>query len=124
LKAVILNREENAASMLKRQIMMLGSAHETVIFPNPDNVLQHLERNRINAVFFDIDGETDWQSVCEMVKYMDESIKLVLMSRNPLNAVKAFEAGASDFLPKPVERERLAKTIDRFVETDDAQTYL
>ena len=115
MKAVILIREGNAASLLKCQIMMLGSTHETVAFPDPGNALQYLERKPVDAVFIDIDGETDWQRVCGMVKYMDEKINLVLLSRNPLNAVKAFEAGASDFLTKPVKQARLAKAIDRFV---------
>ena len=117
MKAIILIREKTAACLLESQIQMLGNMHETVAFPDTGKALQYLEENPANAVFLDVDEETDWQSFCGKVKYADKKTELVLLSGNPLNAVKAFEAGAFDFLPKPVERERLAKAIDRFVLT-------
>jgi len=114
LKAVILIQERKAACLLESQIQMLGNMHETVAFPDSRKALQYLEENPADAVFLDVDEETDWQSFCGKVKYADKRIELVLLSGNPLNAVKAFDAGAFDFLPKPVEPERLAKAIDRF----------
>lgn len=114
LKALILIRDENAACSLESKIRTLGNAYETVAFHNPGKVLQYLEWHPADAVFLDVDEETDWQSFCGKVKYADKRIELVLLSGNPLNAVKAYEAGAFDFLPKPVEPERLAKAIDRF----------
>ncbi len=114
MKAVIIIREKMVACLLGSQIQMLGNMHETVAFHNSGKALQYLEGNPADAVFLDVDEETDWQSFCGKVKYADKKIELVLLSGNPLNAVKAFEAGAFDFLPKPVEPERLAKTIDRF----------
>ena len=114
LKTLILIRDENAACALESQIRTLGNAYETVAFSDSGKALQYLEENLADAVFLDIDGETDWQSFCGKVKYADEKIELILLSGNPFNAVKAFEAGAFDFLPKPVEPERLAKAIDRF----------
>ncbi len=116
MKAFILIQDENAADFLRNQMQMLGNTDKAVAIRDPARVLRYLERHPTDAVFMDIDGETDWQSVCEMVKYTDQRIKLVLLSSNPLNAVKAFEAGASDFLPKPVEQSRLAKAIERFVQ--------
>lgn len=115
MKAVILMRDVNDARLLERQIQILGTAAETVVIPEPGRFLRYFEEHLADAVFFDIDGEVDWLSICEMVKCVDSRICLVLLSGNPLNAVRAFEAGASDFLSKPVEPERLAKAINRCV---------
>lgn len=115
MKAIILIRENKEACLLGNQIQRLGNMHETIAFPDTGKALQYLEGSSADAVFLDVDGEPDWQSFCGRVKYADKKIELVLLSGNPLNAVKAFEAGALDFLPKPVEPERLAKAIDRFV---------
>lgn len=117
MKAVILIRDGNAARLLERQILELGNADETTVIADPGKALQYLEQYPADMVFLDIDGEADWQGVCGMVEYADRRISLVLLSGNPLNAVKAFEAGASDFLFKPVERERLAKAIGRGART-------
>jgi len=117
LKAVILFRDEEAARLLERKIQTLGNAGDTVVFPDPGKALQYLEQYPADMVFLDIDEGADWQSVCGMVKYVDRRISLVLLSGSPLNAVKAFEAGASDFLQKPVEREKLERAINRCART-------
>lgn len=117
MKAVILFRDEDAAQLLEQQIQSLESVGDTVVFPDSGIALQYLEQHPADMVFFDIDGEADWQSVCRMAKYADRRISLVLLSGNPLNAVRAYEAGASDFLSKPVERERLAKALGRCART-------
>lgn len=117
MKAVILIRDGNVGQLLERQIRALESSNETIVIPDPGKVLHYLEAHPADTVFLDIDGEADWQSVCGIVKYTDNRINLVLLSGNPLNAVKAFEAGASDFLCKPVERERLAKALERCART-------
>jgi DNA-binding LytR/AlgR family response regulator len=114
LKAVIFIRNGATARKFKRQICTLGNAADDIIvFPDPGQALRYLEKFPADAVFLDIDDAADWQNVCERVKYADRRIRLVLLSGNPLNAVKAFEAGASGFLLKPVEAERLAKMLGR-----------
>lgn len=113
MKAVILFRDEDAARLLEREIQALGNAGDTVVFPDPGKALLYLEQYPADMVFLDIDDGADWQSLCGMVKFADRGIYLVLLSGSPLNAVKAFEAGASDFLSKPVDRERLKRAIKR-----------
>lgn len=113
MKAIILIRDENAARLFERQIQALGNFCDTVVIPDSDRVLQYLEEQPTDAVFLDVDGESDWQSICRKVKFADKRISLVLLSVSPLNAVKAFEAGASDYLPKPVEREKLERALGR-----------
>ncbi len=110
---LVLIRDENDARLFERQMQTLVNAEEIVIIPDTDKALQYLEAHPADAVFIDIDGESDWQNICGMVKYADRTTSLVLLSSNPLNAVKAFEAGASDFLPKPVEWKRLVKALGR-----------
>ena len=117
MKAVILIRDGNAERLFERQISALGNTVDTVVIPEPSKILQYLEQHPVDMVFIDIDDEASWQGVCGMVKYTDKKICLVLLSGNPLNAVKAFEAGASDFLSKPVERERLESAISRCRQT-------
>ena len=113
MKVVILIRNENTARLVERQINALGNAVDTVVIPDSGMILRYLEHHTTDMVFLDIDGEADWQNVCGMVKYADKKIGLVLISGNPLNAVKAFEAEASDFLSKPIKQERLEIAIRR-----------
>lgn len=113
MTAVILIRDGQIARLLERQLKALRSDCAVVILKEPGKALRHLEDTPADAVFLDIDGEADWQGVCGMVKVAARNTSLVLLSDDSLNAVKAFEAGAADFITKPVEHKRLEQAVLR-----------
>ncbi len=51
-----------------------------------------------------------------------ESFQTIVVSANTDRAIEAFEYGVLDFVPKPVDRERLEKALDRFIDRGGSQT--
>lgn len=117
MKTIVLSRNDKTAEAIGKQLTSAGIADkdEIVTLSDAGGNLSFFEQHPADIVFLDIDdNQTDWQSLCGMVKYTDSRIWLVLISGNPYAAVKAFEAGASDFLFKPVGQDQIERTIKKW----------
>lgn len=115
MKVVVLTQNEDLAYRIERQVKTLSAVDSIAVITDLCKILLYFEKNSADAVLFDIDEEqTDWTDICSRIKYADKKIWLVLLGSNPYNAVQAFEAGASDFLFKPVGTEQLERTISKW----------
>lgn len=72
-----------------------------------------LQRTRPDVVFLDI--RLGHESGFDLLDDVDTATAVVFVTAYDAHAVRAFEAGALDYLMKPVEPERLARTIERLM---------
>ena len=73
-----------------------------------------LEMNYVEVVFLGITGNgNSWEEQCEMIKMIDKATKIVLISDKQIDAVKAFELEATDFLLEPITEKRLEVSLQR-----------
>lgn len=81
---------------------------------NGREAVEHFEAQKPDVCFLDV--HMPGLSGVEAARYIGRRAQLVFVTAFDRYAVKAFEAGALDYLVKPVESSRLAETVLRLKE--------
>lgn len=110
-KTLIIEDEELARQRLKR----LLSSHECIELigeaVNGAEGLQLIEELNPDLIFLDI--EMPVLNGFEMLSRLKKPVKVIFTTAYDQYAVKAFEEESIDYLLKPIEAERLSKTITK-----------
>ena len=122
MRILIVEDEEVAAERLKRMLRDLlgGEIDSMKSMETIEPSVFYLEDNPVDLVFLDLDlnGEDGF----ELFKSAAAgSFHTIIVSANSHLAVQAFEYGVLDFVPKPLNRERLALALERFRKGDGAR---
>jgi len=119
-KTIIIEDEQLARQRLKR---ILANYDEIEIIAEAENGLQGLElinKHQPDLIFLDI--EMPILNGFEMLaKLSDHQPKVVFTTAYDQYAIKAFDEGSIDYLLKPIELERLDKTIHKLKQTNLAK---
>jgi two-component system LytT family response regulator len=114
LKVVIIDDEKAMHLIMKRmlakvyEIEIVGSFHETTA------AFSYLTNHDVDLIFLDISMPRE--SGLEFAKRLREGgnrIKLVFVTSYKEYAPAAFDVHAYDYIVKPVEQDRLHKTVQR-----------
>jgi len=113
MRALIVDDEPLARSELER---LLGETQQFEIVgrcANAVEALHAIREARPDVLFLDV--QMPGVSGLELLGMIDDDLKpdVVFVSAHEEFALQAFEESALDYLLKPVERERLAKTVER-----------
>jgi two-component system, LytTR family, response regulator len=111
LNAIIVDEERLARVNLKRllepfpEIEIAGEACSCA------GALELISLHNPQVIFLDLQlhGETG----LDLIKLIDTSIKIILVTAYDENAVRTFKANAFEYLSKPVNPERLKEAIRR-----------
>jgi two-component SAPR family response regulator len=84
------------------------------LFDDADDLIACIGGNPPDAVFLDIEmpGKSGMQ-LAEELHAIDPNLSIVFVTAFSQYAVEAFELSVSDYLIKPISKERLRKTLDR-----------
>jgi len=82
-------------------------------FSDAVNALEFLNYNEID--FAVISSDLSVHNGFELCDQLKQKIEIVMLTKNPQDAIKAFDEGFVDCLQKPVSYERFKKTADRLV---------
>lgn len=119
-KTIIIEDEQLARQRLKR---LLANYQEVEIIAEAENGLEGLElinQHQADLVFLDI--EMPILNGFEMLaKLTQHQPKVVFTTAYDQYAIKAFDEGSIDYLLKPIELERLDKTILKLKQTNLAK---
>jgi|WetSurMetagenome_2_1015567.scaffolds.fasta_scaffold00060_48 two-component system, LytTR family, response regulator LytT len=114
MNILIVEDEALAARRLERMTAeILGAAAGSLTIKNTlAEAETHLAGHRADLVLLDLNlnGENGFDLLSRMTA---GSFHTIVVSASLDQAVKAFEYGVLDFVPKPYDRERLAKALDR-----------
>lgn len=96
--------------------MMLKQYHEIKVVGEAANVSQAIElvhKVKPDVIFLDIQmpGATGF----DLLEKTDISAKIIFVTAYDQYALQAFEVNAIDYLLKPIQKKRLAKTIQRLL---------
>ena len=117
LKAVIIEDEQKSLELLRDLINSNGSVKIVGFTTNPGEAIDLINRLKPDVLFLDIrmpgingfeilDGLSELKSVAPVVVFTTAFDEF---------AVRAFEYAAFDYLLKPIDPERLAKTLERCI---------
>lgn len=122
-KTIIIEDEQLARQRLKR---LLNNYQEVEIIAEAENGLEGLElinQHQRDLIFLDI--EMPILNGFEMLAKLGEhQPKVVFTTAYDQYAIKAFDEGSIDYLLKPIELERLDKTIHKLKQTNLAKPVL
>lgn len=116
MNILIVEDEKRIAKLLEMHIRellgaRLGKLHSCSFLGEANN---YLEKHPVDLLFLDLNlnGENGFEL---LKKYTALSFQTVIVSAYKDQALKAFEYGVLDFVPKPFSRSRLEKTFNLFL---------
>jgi two-component system, LytTR family, response regulator len=114
LKALIVDDEPIARGVLRDELEEVGSVEIVGEAENGAIALDLIRTRHPDVVFLDL--QMPVMSGFEVVRHLGDGSHLpsvVIVTAYDQYAIEAFEAGAIDYLLKPVGQERLAQAVDR-----------
>jgi len=125
IKAVLIDDEYYALQGLKMELESIEGIETSGVFEDCAAALEHISGNRPDVVFLDI--EMPGMSGLELFQRIidiSENTKIVFITAYSHYAVGAFELNALDYLIKPVQRQRLMKTLERLGLRSEKSSFL
>ncbi len=114
LKTLIVDDEPVARKVLREELEMLEHVEVIAEADSGAAALDQIARHRPDLVFLDLQmpamGGLD---VVRRLKHGDHVPVIVIVTAYDQFAIQAFEAGAIDYLLKPVGQERLTEAVER-----------
>jgi two-component system LytT family response regulator len=117
LTAIIIDDERLARAELR---LLLTDFAEISIVGEAKNLTEAVDLIRLNkpeVVFLDI--QLSRENGFDLLEKVEKDFKLIFVTAFDEFAIRAFEINAIDYLLKPVNPERLAKTLERLLETEE-----
>jgi len=113
IRALVVDDEPNAREELAALLRETGVVEVVGTCGNAVEAIPAVRRERPDVLFLDV--QMPAISGFELLAMLDpgELPRVVFVTAHDEFAVRAFEENAADYLLKPVERERLARTVER-----------
>ena len=117
MRIAVVDDERPARSELVYLIRQCRPDAEIEEADRPDKLLRLLESMEFDVCFVDIDlGGANGTTLASMIRSHSPRTRIVFATAFREYAVKAFELGATDYLLKPFDFERVMKTMERLRE--------
>jgi two-component system, LytTR family, response regulator len=113
IRALVVDDEVHAREELAALLRETGAVEVVGLCANAVEAIPAMRRARPDVLFLDV--QMPAVSGFELLAMLDpdETPRVVFVTAHDEFAVRAFEENAADYLLKPVERERLARTVER-----------
>jgi len=113
IRALVVDDEIHAREELAALLRETGAVEVVGLCANAVEAIPALRRERPDVLFLDV--QMPAVSGFELLAMLDpaEAPRVVFVTAHDEFALRAFEENAADYLLKPVERERLARTVER-----------
>ncbi len=115
-KTIIIDDEQLARQRLKRLLKAYDEIEVIAEAEDGELGLESINKHKPNLIFLDI--EMPILNGFEMLAKLTHQPKVVFTTAYDQYAIKAFEEGSIDYLLKPIEIERLDKTIKKLKQTN------
>jgi len=123
MKILVIEDEQRIAKRIMRMTreFFLNTLQEITHIESLDSGIQHIEEHTIDLVLLDLNlnGENGFELLKNAVS---QSFHTIIISAYKDQALKAFEFGVLDFVPKPFNKERLQKAFNRVLNKEDITT--
>jgi two-component system LytT family response regulator len=113
IRTIIVDDEPHARAELEHLLVATGAFEIVARCADALEALQAIRSHRPDVLFLDV--QMPGVSGLELLSMLDEDLHpdVVFVTAHEEFAVKAFDESAIDYLLKPVEPQRLAKTVEK-----------
>ncbi|MBR7795193.1 MAG: response regulator [Bacillota bacterium] len=114
MKAILVDDEQLALDFLERKLHQIGNVQIIDKFIDPLQAKNCILRSHVDVVFLDIHlPEINGLQLAEQIMESKPNITIVFVTIYDQYAVHAFEINALDYVVKPLQLDRLHKTVSR-----------
>lgn len=122
IEAVLVDDEEHALNLLELFLGKSGEVKTVGRYSNGFDALEAMHNQKPDVWFLDIEMPgMNGLDLAERIRSRDPEASIVYITAYDQYAIKAFEQAAIDYLLKPLEPDRLARTIARLKKEFDAR---
>lgn len=117
----ILVAEDNATNRKVMQKILERAGHRCTLVKDGDEALDAIDKKSFDALVLDMNMPsvtgTDVARLCRLMHGNSARLPIIMFSANvtPDARQESIEAGADEFLPKPIQVDSFLKTLDRLV---------
>ena len=113
IKAILIDDEQSARNVLTNLLQRASSTIDIIATSsNLEDGVQQIRKLKPNVVFLDVQMPN--YAGYEIVKFFDKiDFEIIFVTAYDQYAIKAFELNAIDYLVKPIDRKKLALTINK-----------
>jgi len=114
MRAILIDDERPALLQLQWLLDKEPDIEVTGSYQNAAEGLQHLARERAELVFLDMEMPgMNGLETAEAIVALDEDIRVIFVTAYSSYALEAFKVNALDYVLKPIDPLRFAKTLER-----------
>ena len=119
MKVILIDDEKLALDYLEHQLLAIGGIEVIGKYTNPFEGAKIIKDNKVDIIFLDIQmPEIEGLDLAEKLLEEDSTLNIVFVTAYQEYAIKAFELNALDYLLKPINKDRLLKTLNRIKELE------
>ncbi len=120
IRAIIVDDEQPSVEKLARLLQNSGVVEIKGTFTNAAAAVKAVKNTIVDAVFLDIEmPDMNGMKLSQKIMEIDKNIAVVFITAYSKYAVEAFRLDAMDYLMKPIDKEKVAQTLDRIIEKKD-----
>ena len=118
----ILVAEDNPTNRKVLQKILERAGHRCVLVKDGEEALDVVDKRAFDAIVLDMNmpliAGTDVARLCRLMQGQSARIPIIMFSANvtPEAKMESMQAGADEFLPKPIQVDTFLRTLDRLVE--------
>ena len=129
-KGNILVIDDNKSILSALEILLIPEFHEVTLLSNPNQILSELSKKDYNLVILDMNFKAGVNSGNEGIYWLERikeskpeiSVVMITAYGDINTAVKALKSGASDFVLKPWDNEKLLATLRLAIQLNLSKT--
>lgn len=118
MKCIVVDDEPMDLLVLKELLSSDKRIESLECFQDPIKAREYVKNNTVDIIFLDI--EMPKLNGIEFISEIDGVRHIVLVSSNKEYAAEAYNYDVSDYIVKPVKKERLNKALDKVFEIADS----
>src|SRR5690625_2416915 len=117
MRVILIDDERLALEVLKISLLEIDGMEIVGMFTDPEQAREEMSQLKVDVVFLDMEmGSIHGLAFAEELMTIYPHVEVVFVTAYSEFAVEAFEVNAVDYLLKPVNVERLKKTIHKLDE--------
>ena len=129
-KGNILVIDDNKSILSALEILLIPEFHEVTLLSNPNQIVNELSKKDYNLVILDMNFKAGVNTGNEGIFWLERiketkpeiSVVMVTAYGDINTAVKALKSGASDFILKPWDNEKLLATLKMAIQLNVSKT--